>query len=109
MPISAKPGRATRPSTPSGVVGMPRRAARARPSEAGSMPTMAPISSTSDRRETLIIRSVPILPEPMMATLVRAIGLFLAEGEGRFAQAAEDGADRVAGLERHHRPQRAGQ
>jgi hypothetical protein len=37
------------------------------------MPTKAPISSTSDRRMTLIIRSVPILPDPMIATFVFAI------------------------------------
>ena len=34
------------------------------------MPTMAPISRVSERRRTLIIRSVPMLPEPMTATLV---------------------------------------
>jgi len=34
------------------------------------MPTNAPISSTLDVRITFIIRSVPILPEPMIATLI---------------------------------------
>ena len=58
-----------RPSTPSWVIATPMRAARARPSEAGSMPTIAPISRCRALRRILIIRSVPILPEPMMATL----------------------------------------
>ena len=58
-----------RPSTPSWVVATPMRAARARPSEAGSIPTMAPISRCLALRKILIIRSVPMLPEPMMATL----------------------------------------
>ena len=34
----------------------------------GSMPTIAPISRCLALRITLIIRSVPILPEPTMAT-----------------------------------------
>ena len=34
------------------------------------MPTIAPISRCSERRSTLIIRSVPMLPEPMTATFV---------------------------------------
>jgi hypothetical protein len=42
--ISSKPGIAIRPATPSAVVGTCSRAARASPSESGSMPTMAPIS-----------------------------------------------------------------
>ncbi|MOA70761.1 hypothetical protein D3C78_1998960 [compost metagenome] len=33
------------------------------------MPTMAPISRCLPLRRILIIRSVPMLPEPMMATL----------------------------------------
>ncbi len=34
------------------------------------MPTIAPISRVSDSRITLIIRSEPMLPDPMTATLV---------------------------------------
>jgi hypothetical protein len=70
IPISSKPSIAISPSTPSDVVGTFIRWARARPSESGSMPTIAPISSTSECRMTLIIRSVPMLPDPMIATLV---------------------------------------
>ncbi len=62
----------TRPATPSWVVATFSRRARARPSESGSMPAMAAISRDSDSRRTLIIRSVPMLPDPMTATLVRA-------------------------------------
>jgi hypothetical protein len=45
-------------------------AARASPSDAGSIPTRAPISSVPELRSTLIIRSVPMLPLPMIAILV---------------------------------------
>ncbi|MNR24328.1 hypothetical protein D3C85_1414010 [compost metagenome] len=58
-----------RPSTPSWVTATPMRWARARPSEAGSMPTMTAISRCLALRRILIIKSVPMLPEPMMATL----------------------------------------
>ncbi|KAM9862958.1 hypothetical protein ACI1US_01198 [Leucobacter sp. BZR 635] len=75
--MSAKPSSAMRPSMPSCVVGMPRRAARASPSEAGSMPTIAPISSVSLRRITLNMRSVPMLPGPIMATRVFVMPLLL--------------------------------
>ena len=51
----------------------PMRAARASPSESGSMPTNAAASRLSEVCRILIIRSVPILPEPMMATLVGMI------------------------------------
>ena len=37
------------------------------------MPTMAPISRVSEIRSTLIIRSVPMLPEPITATLVLSL------------------------------------
>ena len=70
MPISFQTGRRRSPSIPSWVVATPSRWARANPSDWGAMPTSAPTSSTSDVRITLIIRSVPILPEPMMATLI---------------------------------------
>ena len=36
------------------------------------MPTIAATSSDSDNLMTLNIRSVPMLPEPMMATFVRS-------------------------------------
>src|SRR6185312_8786460 len=48
---------------------MPNLRARSRPSDFGSMPTSAAISSTGELRRILIIKSVPILPEPIMATL----------------------------------------
>ena len=44
-----------------------RRAAR--PSDCGSMPTIAPISMCWPWRRILIIKSVPMLPLPMMAAL----------------------------------------
>ena len=46
------------------------------------MPTMAAISSVPDRRMILIIRSVPMLPEPMTATLVLVMSLVLAGSAG---------------------------
>ena len=55
---------------PPSVTGTPMRLARARPSDSGSMPTSAPISRRFEVRRTLIMRSVPILPEPMIPTLV---------------------------------------
>src|SRR5258708_32822056 len=50
-------------------MGTPIRLARANPSDEASTPTRAPISSDVDFRKTLIIKSVPMLPDPMMATL----------------------------------------
>ena len=55
---------------PSWMVATPRRPAIARPSDCGSMPIRAATSSDSEVRMILIIRSVPILPEPMIATFV---------------------------------------
>ena len=72
MPIPGHAGRARRPSIPSWVVAIPSPAARFSPSDAGSIPTNAAISSVEDVRMILIIRSVPMLPEPMIATLVRS-------------------------------------
>ena len=69
MSMSSNTGSRARPSTPSCVVATPMRAARARPSEAGSMPTIAPISMCLPWRRILIIRSVPMLPLPTMAAL----------------------------------------
>src|SRR5690554_1425575 len=68
--MSLKHGRLSNPSTLSAVVSKPKRAARAKPSEFGSTPTIAPISTYLALRMILIIRSVPILPEPMMALLI---------------------------------------
>ena len=99
------------PSTP--VVGRRRRpsaAARARPSDAGSMPTIAPISSVCDRRMTLIIRSVPILPEPMIATLSRGHAvILLRESDRDLAEPADLRLDDVARRDADHRPKRARQ
>jgi hypothetical protein len=50
-------------------------AARARPSEAGSMPTIAAISRCLPPRMILIMRSVPMLPEPMIAALHRVLSV----------------------------------
>src|SRR5690606_8188164 len=55
------------------------RAARARPSEAGSMPTMAAISMCLPWRRILIIKSVPILPLPIMAAFNLRVILHLGE------------------------------
>src|SRR5712691_11452958 len=57
-----------RPSSPSWVANIPRRRARASPSESGSTPTMALIWSAPPWRMTLIIKSVPMFPDPMIAT-----------------------------------------
>ena len=61
------PAEAMRPSTPVEIAATPRRAARARPSDSGSMPTMALTARIPLPRMILIIRSVPMLPEPMIA------------------------------------------
>ena len=67
MPMPANSGSATSPSMPPAVVVTPSLVARASPSDTGSIPTIAAISRTLERRMILIIRSVPILPEPMIA------------------------------------------
>ncbi len=72
--IEGNSGIATSPSIPRAVVGTPRRAARCSPGDSGSIPTKAPISSTFERRITLIIKSVPIFPEPMIATFDLCMG-----------------------------------
>ncbi len=59
---------ASNPSIPSAVVATPKRSARAKPSEFGSIPTMATTSRGPSLRRILIIKSVPMFPEPMMAT-----------------------------------------
>ncbi len=63
------PGMATSPSMPSAVVGTPSapRARQAVGCRDRSRPG-AHLAAPSTRRSTLIIRSVPMLPEPMMAT-----------------------------------------
>src|SRR5581483_3418544 len=50
-------------SIPEALASMPASRARARPGDAGSIPTTALSSSTSERR-SLAIRSVPMLPVP---------------------------------------------
>ncbi|GAA1642713.1 hypothetical protein GCM10009679_54600 [Saccharothrix algeriensis] len=50
------------------MVATPSRAARASPSDSGSIPTIATIRSDSLNRNTLIIRSVPMFPDPITAT-----------------------------------------
>ena len=44
------------------------RRARFSPSESASIPAKAVTSSTSEVRKILMRRSVPMFPEPMMAT-----------------------------------------
>ena len=68
MLTSLNSGSLTKPSTPSAVIAAPIRLARANPSEFGSIPTMATHLSDLLLRMILIMRSVPILPEPIMAT-----------------------------------------
>ncbi len=70
---SANPGISSSPSTPRAVVATFIRPARASPSDAGSMPTMAATCSAGDNRLILIIRSVPMLPDPMITapTVIR--------------------------------------
>src|SRR5258706_3009440 len=70
MRISSNPGIPANSSMPPASAGTPIRRARARPSDSGSIPTSAPISRTVEVRSTLIIRSVPMFPEPRIATLV---------------------------------------
>ncbi len=83
------------------------RRARARPSEAGSIPAIATMRSDFDRRSTLIIRSVPMLPDPITATPV-----FIAAPSETGPDRAEARDARLVGRarrHRHHRPERAGQ
>src|SRR3984893_5095583 len=109
-PMSSNPARAINPSTPSAVVGTLSRAARASPSEVGSMPTIAPISKFCDRLITLIIRSVPILPDPITATFVRRMLVsLLRECDADATQSGQLRGDLGAWLGRHHRPERAGE
>ena len=68
--ISLKTSILTSPSIPLSVISIPNVFARARPSEFGSIPTRTAMSKTVDVRIILIIRSVPIFPEPIMATFV---------------------------------------
>jgi hypothetical protein len=60
------------PSTPPAVTATSRADARARPSLAGSIPAIAAMSSTVERR-SFVIRSVPMLPEPMIAARCRRV------------------------------------
>ena len=53
---------------PSDEVAIPSRFARARPSDARSMPIIAASRNGPSLRLILIIKSVPMLPDPMIAT-----------------------------------------
>src|SRR5690606_13072034 len=118
MRMSWKLGSFSSPSIPSWVVGTPSRAARARPSELGSIPTMAPMLRYLLWRSTLIIRSVPILPEPIMATAILGFvmcvtpnkeDLACAEGDRYRAYALDHGFKVIAAGYRRHGAQSAGQ
>ena len=61
---SISPAWASTQSIPEAVASTPSSRARARPSEAGSMPTRAR-SSSDGERSSLCTRSVPMLPDPM--------------------------------------------
>src|ERR1700751_864445 len=92
-------GMASSPSTPRAVVGTPMRAARARPSEAGSTPTIAATVRGPSARTILIMRWVPMFPEPMMATghLHCDVMVLLGEAQRHCAHAADDRGGDIAG------------
>src|ERR1700758_2774231 len=101
--MSSKSGIAINPSTPSAVVAMFSWRARARPSKSESMPTIAATSSDSDNRSTFIIRSVPMLPDPMMATLVLCTGRsFRGERRGHRSKRGDVGVNPVSRRHRDH-------
>src|SRR5258706_2743318 len=83
-----------RPPIPWSVMATPIRFASANPADEGSTPTRAPISSDLDIRNTFIIRSVPILPDPIIATLCDILALVngdsSARDRGDIHQAAHD-------------------
>src|SRR5688572_28800854 len=108
MPTCSNSGIRSNPSTPSTVVATPMRRARARPSDAGSMPTMAATVRGPPARLILIIRSVPMLPEPMIATWC-GMSAFLRECRGHDAERADLGLDPVAVDDRYHGSERAGE
>jgi hypothetical protein len=64
----------SKPSMPSVVVAKPSCRARAKPSESGIMPAIS-IGRRRALRLSLYMRSVPMLPEPRIATAVRSINL----------------------------------
>jgi acyl-CoA synthetase (AMP-forming)/AMP-acid ligase II len=106
--MSSKQGRSIRPRTPPAVVATSCFLARAKPSEAGSMPTIAPISSDDDR-STFTMRSVPMFPEPITATLVALIFRLSRECRRDRTEGSELRTDSGTGSDRDHRPQRARQ
>src|ERR1700737_3033910 len=108
MPMSLKQGRSISPRAPSAVVATLHLLALARPSESGSMPTIAAISS-DDERSTFIIRSVPMFPEPITATLVVFTLCLSRECRGNLAERTDRRDDLRAGRHRDHGPERAGQ
>src|SRR5437870_4754140 len=89
---------------------MPSSRALRRPSESGSMPTIHTGSSTA-LRCSFASRSVPMLPGPMRAHLTFFMGApeSLDEANRTATDAADAHAQAVAGLDRHHRRERAGQ
>ena len=84
------------------------RGARQAVGSSDRCPPSPPISRCFEVRITLIIRSVPILPEPMIAHLILAIRLFLRERGADGAEAIDSHVVNVAGRNRDHRPQGAG-
>src|ERR1700722_4764147 len=94
-----------RPLRPAAVVFRPAARARSRPSEAGSMPTIH-TGARCGLRRALTIRSVPMLPEPIKATLMRVTAgnlvplLRRSSERGRqLADTLDPDARAVAGLE----------
>ena len=73
------------PSIPSCVVAMPCARAIARPSEAGSIPTTTASSMFWGYLIIFIIKSVPMLPEPMIAALTRAMAFSFGLLGGRYS------------------------
>jgi hypothetical protein len=59
----SKPGSSSSPATPAEAAGTPRRPERARLSDSGLIPTVAPISKRSKIRTASVMRSVPTFPD----------------------------------------------
>src|SRR5581483_11938018 len=91
---------------PLSVVAIPSSRARASPSDVGSIPT-SQVSSSHSLRSSLYIRSVPMLPEPMIAVFTFGISRPLHELDAHRAQPVVGGAHDVAprdGLRLRQRP-----
>src|SRR3546814_13313730 len=72
------------------------------------MPAMA-TSSSRPPRSSLTMRSVPMLPEPMIAALVMVISLLPGECRADPAEAGDPSFEDVARRDRHHRAERTRQ